>query len=201
MHSRIGEVYHFDYLWQESPYSADQINLLRSLFDRHPNLVTTAEIAYEGVKNEIRRSEVIWLDDNIENLYPNSSAWIYNPIIDLINEVNDEYYKFNIEGIESLQLTRYDAKHGSYNGLHADCMNVQNRSNRKLTFVVQLSDIDEYEGCEFSLIGQNISREMPQQFRRGNIIFFPSTMAHSVSTITKGTRYALVGWVVGERWK
>jgi PKHD-type hydroxylase len=36
---------------------------------------------------------------------------------------------------------------------------------------------------------------------RGSIVVFPSFMWHRVKPVTKGTRYSLVLWNIGDPWK
>jgi PKHD-type hydroxylase len=66
---------------------------------------------------------------------------------------------------------------------------------RKLTFVIQLSDPCEYEGGKLMIYYDGQIHEAPNEF--GSMIIFPSSLAHEVTPITKGTRHSLVGWVTG----
>ena len=53
---------------------------------------------------------------------------------------------------------------------------------------------DDYEGGEFNFFDcENLIKE-----KTGTIIVFPSYAVHKVNPITKGTRYSLVVWFVGE---
>ena len=53
---------------------------------------------------------------------------------------------------------------------------------------------DNYEGGEFEFfLETHLIKE-----KTGTVIVFPSYMVHRVNPITKGTRYSLVAWFVGE---
>ena len=70
--------------------------------------------------------------------------------------------------------------------------------DRKLSVVVQLTDPSDYEGgiFEFKTV------ETPANFKtRGSILVFPSYLEHQVTEITEGTRYSLVCWAEGPRWR
>jgi PKHD-type hydroxylase len=36
---------------------------------------------------------------------------------------------------------------------------------------------------------------------RGTFIAFPSFMLHRVTPVTRGTRWSLVAWILGTRWR
>jgi PKHD-type hydroxylase len=87
-------------------------------------------------------------------------------------------------------------------------MNLKNMQ-RKLSMSVQLSKPKDYEGgdLKFNLRGldsQNGDTVMspPPEFKQqGSIVVFPSFLWHKVEPITKGIRYSLVMWAIGENWK
>ena len=71
---------------------------------------------------------------------------------------------------------------------------------RKLSFSMQLSGPDDYEGgnLQFQLDnGECIFA--PRQ--KGAVILFDSRLRHRVLPITKGIRKSLVGWCNGPRWR
>ena len=71
---------------------------------------------------------------------------------------------------------------------------------RKLSFTLQLSDPDEYEGGNVQLIDESgKSYIAPRQ--RGTIILFDSRTQHRVIKVKKGVRKSIVGWVLGPRWR
>lgn len=77
-----------------------------------------------------------------------------------------------------------------------------NKSDRKLTFVLQLSDPSEYDGGRFEF-GGNVPLQLdPKDFLpKGSILVFPSLFQHRVTEVTRGTRHSLVGWIEGPKWR
>ena len=71
---------------------------------------------------------------------------------------------------------------------------------RKLSFSIQLSSPEDYEGGNLQLLDEaDKVTFIPRQ--RGCIVLFDSLTQHRVLKVTKGTRKSIVGWVVGPRWK
>jgi PKHD-type hydroxylase len=119
-----------------------------------------------------------------------------------------------------MQFTKYEA--GQFYGWHNDAglatqykpVSVGNRADglaqdfvnenvelvRKLSFVVQLSDPDDYEGGNLQLLDEAGNSYIAPR-KRGTVILFDSRTMHRVLKVTKGTRKSLVGWTVGKRWK
>ena len=78
---------------------------------------------------------------------------------------------------------------------------------RKISMTLNLNVPGDYDGGNLKFdFGQNSLKEdrikecveiRPQ----GSMIVFPSFLHHCVTPVTKGTRYSLVLWCVGEPWK
>ena len=129
-------------------------------------------------------------------------GWIYNPaLIELTRqyteEANRNAFNVDISYIPAIQFGEYTQ--GSYYGWHHDIDWTQNNGfDRKLSVVVQLSDPDDYEGGVF----QFKEVESPASFStQGSILVFPSYLTHQVTEVTQGTRYSLVCWAEGSRWR
>lgn len=71
---------------------------------------------------------------------------------------------------------------------------------RKLSFSIQLSDPDEYEGGNVQLIDESGGTYVAPR-KRGTMILFDSRTQHRVLKVKSGVRKSLVGWAVGPRWK
>jgi PKHD-type hydroxylase len=81
-----------------------------------------------------------------------------------------------------------------------DFVNENCEEVRKLSFAMQLSDPDDYEGGNVQLLDEaGKSYIAPRQ--RGSIMLFDSRTQHRVHKVTKGVRKSMVGWVLGPRWK
>ena len=70
----------------------------------------------------------------------------------------------------------------------------------KISFAMQLSDPDDYEGGNVQLLAEDGSSYLVPR-HRGTICLFDSRTQHRVLKVRKGTRKSIVGWVVGPRWK
>ena len=135
---------------------------------------------------------------------------------------NRENFLYDLRCIdgESLQYTRYGE--GQFYGWHNDAglasqykpVSVGNRAEglgqdfvneniemvRKLSFAMQLSHPDDYEGGNVQLMDEaGKSYIVPR--RRGTIVLFDSRTQHRVHKVRKGVRKSIVGWCVGPRWK
>lgn len=74
-----------------------------------------------------------------------------------------------------------------------------NYSDRKLSFIANISDPRAYEGGNLEFHGA--SPEVSETLRaRGTAIVFPSFIMHRVTPITKGIRYSIVGWIEGPKF-
>ena len=71
---------------------------------------------------------------------------------------------------------------------------------RKLSFSLQLSDGDEYEGGQFQLLDE-CGKIYTAPKKRGTLILFDARASHRVRKVRNGTRKSIVGWIVGPRWK
>ena len=141
------------------------------------------------VEEKVRESDIAWIRDPF---------WMtsFFKIMSDINEVSG--LNFNIQRVEHLQLTRYVAPAGHYD-FHMDSNGYTSRQEdgltRKLSMSVLLNDSSEFEGGDFTFY---VSAEpYSVDMGKGDIIVFPSYNLHKVSQVTKGTRYSLVVWALG----
>ena len=142
-------------------------------------------------QKKTRDSSISWLNptDNLE--------WFYRRLTDIITELNENYFKFDLFGInEGLQFTNYKSPGGKY-GKHVDAGGEM--AVRKLSVSIQLTNPDEYEGGELCLYGG----EKPEVMKKtqGTLVMFPSYVLHEVTPVTKGERNSLVLWVTGPAFK
>jgi len=122
------------------------------------------------------------LDHNIyELLDPHWSSFI-------------EKQQSNITFIEPYEIKAY--RTGDKFGIHRDThCNIDCPIDRKLNLVIQLSESSDYEGGDLKIHDQYCSREY------GTGIFFPALYMHSVTEITRGTRFSLIGHAWGPIYK
>ena len=159
---------------------------------------------------------------NSQNAWIPTTHWCAGFLWHYIQRANRENFLYDLRNIdgESMQFTRYEA--GQFYGWHNDAglatqykpVSVGNRSEglgkdfmnenieiiRKLSFTLQLSDPDDYEGGNVQFLDESgKSYFAPRQ--RGCLVLFDSRTSHRVLKVSKGTRKSIVGWTVGPRWK
>jgi len=142
---------------------------------------------------KIRRSPVAWIRSDIPD-----NAWIFQRIRDVVKNINDKFFNFDLTEIQSLQFTSYDSKEKGFYGKHIDMMYV-GAGTRKLSVTIQLSESNDYSGGDI-LLHTRDEAETPHR-NQGTAILFPSYTLHEVTPVTKGKRYSLVAWVLGPRFK
>lgn len=138
-----------------------------------------------------RSSNVRWVNDpSISDM-----MWWY------AREANRLAFGLDVVGAGSVQFTEYTTENAGKYDWHHDCDYNNNAAfDRKISVVLQLSDGDYYEGCDFQF--DEVPNPDPEVLRsKGTIICFPSYLRHRVTEITKGTRYSLVAWFEGPRWR
>lgn len=148
-----------------------------------------------------RNSYVSWLDE----------PWIYNIIKPYIQKANERAgWNFQWDYTETLQFTKY--KEGQFYEWHPDQHHYvypQDDTNenmrgkyRKLSSTLILNDPSEFEGGElefhFNRNNTCIAKELDV---KGSLVVFPSFVYHRVREVTKGTRYSLVSWNLGDPFK
>ena len=158
---------------------------------------------------------------NSKNAWVPTTHWTAGLVWHYVERANRENFLYDIRNIdgESMQLTQYGI--GEFYGWHNDAgisgqykpVSVGNHHEgraqdylnenlelvRKLSFVVQLSDPDDYEGGNLQLLAEDGKSYFAPR-KRGTVIVFDSRTQHRVLKVTKGVRKSLVGWVVGKRW-
>jgi PKHD-type hydroxylase len=170
-----------------SPSDCDRI--IKSCMLAPPKEAST----FSGDKDSHRRSIVRWVsgDRDIESF-----------ILRFVNTANARAFSVDtFQHVEEIQFTEYRAEEKAVYHWHHDIhWESENNSDRKLSFILQLSDPDSYSGGDFEFS----EIENPKQHlmrKRGSVLVFPSYLTHRVSQVTSGTRYSLVSWVSGPRWR
>lgn len=136
-----------------------------------------------------RKSNVYWLESQ-------EYDWIYKKLQIAINHVNLTNFNKVLYGIESLQYTEYDSKYSGFYAPHIDTSSSL-PIIRSLSFSIQMSRPDEYEGGEVLIYSDGATIKANKTY--GAITFFDSRILHEVTPVTSGFRKSLVGWIVGPR--
>ena len=162
------------------------------LLAEHASLVAEAKLAPGNTNAQIRRSQVVMLGN--EPKY----SWLYERILGAAQECNRLFFGVDIVGVEAnLQLGRYDSSDRGFYNWHTDFAAI--RPLRKLSISIQLSRAEDYEGGDLELMYGIEPQKLDRT--RGAFIVFPSFMLHRVTPVTRGTRWSLVAWILGARWR
>ena len=145
-----------------------------------------------NLNTSIRESHIVMFPNNDEEIF-----WLFRKITDLINQVNRDCFGYDLNCIELLQFTNYDSSTQGFYKKHVDL--AYGVLCRKLSFTIQLSDENSYEGGDFCFHSSPIPIILPK--KRGTLICFPSFTLHEVTPVTKGVRNSLVGWILGPKFK
>ncbi|HWN38131.1 MAG TPA: 2OG-Fe(II) oxygenase [Gammaproteobacteria bacterium] len=162
------------------------------LLTEHASLVSEGKLAAGNTNANIRRSQVVMLGD--EPKY----HWLYDRIWAAAQECNRLFFCVDIVGVETnLQLGRYDSSDRGFYDWHTDFAGV--RPLRKLSISIQLSRTEDYDGGDLELMYGTEPQRLDRT--RGAFIVFPSFVLHRVTPVTRGTRWSLVAWIGGARWR
>lgn len=162
--------------------------------------VVEASVGFSTVQVNLiaRRSKIRWINKTNKNL-----SWLIDEIDNLIHTVNNDAFGVDIFKLLSLQFTEYSSDYSGHYGWHNDVNWEGNRqTHRKLSATVQLSDPATYKGGVFEM--KPLFYEPPPENTlktQGTVLIFPSFLEHRVSPVTEGTRYSLVAWMEGPKWR
>jgi PKHD-type hydroxylase len=179
------------FAWYDNIFTEEELDMIeKSVSDTD---LYDGEITGDQLDTDIRDSKIKFIESSVDD-----NRWIFERFTGLINNANERFFQIELSRLESLQYTVYNK--GQFYRDHMD-LGYKNPNNaiRKLSFTLQLSDPDDYDGGE--LVIKHGSTPDIARKNRGTIIFFPSYIIHEVTTVTRGTRKSLVGWVTGPRWK
>ena len=203
-------------IWYFTDLPADVVNIIeRDVSEKFDMNMGESRLDGNAVNKDKRNSYNAWIP---------TTHWVGGFLWHYVQRANRENFLYDLRCIdaESMQYTRYaegqyytwhndsglaihykpvsNGDHKETDKKHQDFINENTELVRKLSFTLQLSDPDDYEGGNVQLMAENgESYIAPRQ--RGCIILFDSRTQHRVLKVTKGTRKSIVGWVVGPRWK
>lgn len=206
-------------IWYFTDLPQDTINTLERELSIYDGKLKESRIHGDVINKETRKSSNGWIS---------SDSWIAGFLWHYVQKANRNNFLYDISHIdgESLQYTRYgvgefynwhtDNSLGTFHKpsftnisssdtlnnpkYHGERMNQSFEQIRKLSFSLQLSDPDDYEGGNLILLDDN-NRKYVAPRQRGAITLFDSRTLHCVCKVKKGVRKSIVGWVVGPRWK
>lgn len=165
---------------------------MNQLIADHASRLTEGRLGAGNQAAEVRRSQVVFIEREGEY------QWLYRRLWEAAQEMNRRFFCVDISGIEgNIQLARYDSSDQGFYSWHTDFADLAPR--RKISITIQLSRSEDYEGGDLELL----FHEQPYKVERarGALIAFPSFALHRVTPVTRGTRWSLVAWVTGTRWR
>ncbi|MCL2932534.1 MAG: 2OG-Fe(II) oxygenase [Trichodesmium sp. MAG_R03] len=175
-------------------FTVDECDWIISLLQN----VETSQNCIVEVTNPSYRQVSAW------SIYQTQETnWVWQRLINNVIYANSYWWNYDLVGIlEPIQLICYDSNNTSHKikdncDLHID--NEYPFSFRKISFSVELSDPNSYEGAELNLYVQTNPQVLPRG--RGTMTMFPSFILHEVIPIISGKRWALIGWVTGPQFR
>jgi PKHD-type hydroxylase len=170
--------------------SQDEIN---QILEKHNHDLIESQIVKDDSTDCIDTS----VRNNLSTFIQNEDNTLALKIAKHIHIVNKEEYKFQLIGCEPLQLSHY--KPGMFYKKHLDVLSLLEDTQRKITFVIQLTPEENYEGGELVIHTSSTPNYVTK--KQGSIVVFPSFLLHEVNPILSGERFSLVGWCYGLRLK
>ena len=205
-------------VWFFTGLPSDIINSLEKDLEKHFDDMGDSKLINDVLDEDIRKSKNTWIP---------TTHWITGWLWHYVQAANRNNFLYDISFIESesMQYARYGV--GEYYHWHSDTsipvqykpqiqisatesttddnylkerVAIKNELVRKISFSLQLSDPDDYEGGNIQFIDEsNQNYIAPRQ--KGSLIIFDSRTKHRVCKVRSGVRKSIVGWVVGPRWK
>jgi PKHD-type hydroxylase len=131
--------------------------------------------------------------------YSEQTKWLWEKVVTNLTSVNERWWGFDVYGIiEPLRLLCYDgtnAKEGESDRYEPHIDNAHPFSCRKISFALELSAPNIYEGGRLKVHAASRPIEFPNS--RGTIIMFPSFFLSEIEPIITGKKWVLVGWISG----
>ena len=152
--------------------------------------IALTEDAINLIENEIKESTI------------SDSSWVGGFLWTYIERANRENFLYDISGFDNNSLKYKVYNEGDYQSWSIDRKPIKNDDEKicKLSFILQLSDVNDYEGGNVQFVDEDRSKYfIPRP--RSTITIFDSHSEYRVLQVTKGTRKSLVGCVLGPQWK
>lgn len=178
-------------VWSETKIPDEFVDLICRDLSKLDDQAEESSFGYQSSNKAIRDSQVVWVNEN---------NWLSGFLMHYINIHNKYNYGYDLSGgldASSIQYSQYGP--GGHYTWHTD-VSPPDKPLRKLSFTLQLSNEEEYEGGELQFITPD--RQMfsaPKE--RGTLISFKSDLLHRVRPVKSGMRKSIVGWVTGPAWK
>ncbi len=177
-----------------SQFIDDLVKFVEKNYEFETALVTNPDTPI----SDHRVAKIAW----IGNL--SQDAGLRNMVWNFAQRANRDGFGFDLQYVPGIQYTVYEGTTQGHYDWHTDMSFVSTQPYcRKLSFILQLSDSDEYEGGDVEIEpdfnGGDLNRDELRQ--KGTVLIFPSFVRHRVTPVTKGTRRSLVSWIEGPQFR
>lgn len=170
------------------------------------------ELINRGLQLPSQQASIGFSEDRIDDSYRVSTIrWFYEPdnqdisklMLQYATFANREFFGFDISmGSHELQFTEYHGESkGKYDWHHDVFWQNDRYHDRKITVVIQLCDPSRYQGGGFEFRHPHDASDLEAFKLQGSVLVFPSFFEHRVTPVTQGTRYSLVTWVDGPKFR
>jgi PKHD-type hydroxylase len=182
------------YAWMQNVFTPEELDLIIDIGKSLPLVNGGVNDANTPASTAVRRSKIAWIYPEVSNTF------IFVKLTDALLRINDTFFNYDLTELEDLQFTEYDS---SYEGMYRNHTDdgYDTEKYRKLSFTLQLSDPTDYEGGDLQLYRWKLDQPNVVKKERGLLSVFTSSTIHEVTPVTKGTRYTLVGWANGPRFR
>jgi PKHD-type hydroxylase len=144
------------------------------------------------------------LSSNIVRPFQNKSAtlpitddsrWIFETTTKVLLDINEKFFNYDLLYIDELRFCVYEE--GDYYDKHTE-MQYESTGVKKISFLINLSDPDTYEGGDLLM---HFDKE-PTVAKRdlGSMMIFPSFYMSEITPVTSGTKYCIMGSVIGPKF-
>ena len=204
-------------IWIDTNIPNEIIDIIERDVQQFDDKMEVSKIAGDLVDTSIRNSTNTWIP---------SSHWVCGFLWHYVLKANKQNFRYDLDTIDfgSVQYTRYEK--GQFYNWHQDAdifndtdyipelkfgeidttkgindfVRESTEKIRKLSFILQLSEFNEYDGGQVQLLSPGNKKYFVPK-TKGTLIFFDSRTPHRVLKVTRGVRRSIVGWVNGPRWR
>jgi PKHD-type hydroxylase len=197
----------YPYCFWENVFSDEEIEKICS--EMSTSTLDAASIAAEDendksvikpqVVDSVRTSKVSFHHFN------NKNQWIFERLNNVIEQMNERWYNFDINGYDQFQYSEYHGTEQGHYTWHTDLIFGTIPTNgyfetRKLSLTLLLNDPEkDFQGGDFQFGHEAKSESVAM--KKGTLIMFPSMSLHRVTPVTAGIRKSIVVWVLGPKFK
>lgn len=192
----------YPFTWWDNPFTDEELKMVNDYCDTlelHKGKIGLDENSESSINTNTRNSNICFFNPTQEN------SWIFHRFNGVIEQLNDQFYGFDLQGYDHIQYGIYDESEQQHYNWHMDTFlgsNPHKDLMRKLsiTFLLNEPNVD-FEGGEFEINTGNHETPTVTETKKNRAICFPSWMIHRVKPVTKGIRKSLVIWVTGPKFR